>query len=287
VNIQEYIESGILEQYALGELDETQRADVERQAASYPEIRAELDEVEQALGAYGEAHALTPPPGMKERVLAGFQAAIQQDAEQTPKASSQEAVVRQMPAPTAETERAEIGSSWVSWSMAAAVALLIVSGAANLFLFNKWKQTETDLTVALNQQASYASTVQAVNKNLASRNQELSILRSEQFQTVALVGTPAAPDAKARVLYNPTTKAVYLDVRKLPAAPPGKQYQLWALDQGKPVDAGVLAAATAAGDSLQQMKDIASAQAFAMTVEDEGGSPNPTLSTMTVLGKMQ
>jgi anti-sigma-K factor RskA len=287
VNIQEYIESGILEQYALGELDETQRADVERQAAAYPEVRAELEQIESALGAYGEAHALTPPSGMKERVLAGFQAAIRQDAAQPSiTASAPEPVVRQMPAPTAEVEDPKIVPFRVSWSMAAAVALLVLSGAANLVFYNKWKQAETDLVVAQNQQAGFASTVQAVNKTLTYRNQELAVLRSDQFKTVALVGTPSAPGAKARVLYNPTTKAVYLDVRKLPAPPPGKQYQLWALDNGKPVDAGVLASATAAGDSLQQMKDIASAQAFAMTVEKEGGSPTPTLSTMTVIGNI-
>jgi len=77
---------------------------------------------------------------------------------------------------------------------------------------------------------------------------------------------------------------VYVDVKNLPALPADKQYQLWALDNGKPVDAGILAVATAAGDSLQHMKDIASAQAFAMTVEPAGGSVNPTLSTMTVMG---
>ncbi|OUJ74443.1 anti-sigma factor [Hymenobacter crusticola] len=286
MNIQEYIESGILEQYALGELDEAQRADVERQAAAYPEVRAELEQIESALGAYGEAHALTPPAGMKERVLAGFQASIRQGAEQVPQASTPEPVVRQMSAPTTEEEDAKIVPFRVSWSMAAAVALLLLSGAANLVFYNKWKAAENDLVVAQNQQASIASTVQAVNKTLSTRNQELAVLRSDQFKTVALLGTPSAPGANARVLYNPTTKAVYLDVRKLPAPPPGKQYQLWALDQGKPVDAGVLAAATAAGDSLQQMKDIASAQAFAMTVEKEGGSPTPTLSTMTVVGNI-
>ncbi|WP_324670860.1 anti-sigma factor [Hymenobacter sp. GOD-10R] len=286
MNIQEYIESGILEQYALGELDDTQRADVERQAAAYPEVRAELEQIESALGIYGEAHALTPPSGMKERVLAGFHAAIRQDAAPAPTASSPEPVVRQMTAPAAEVEDPKIVPFRVSWSMAAAVALLVLSGAANLVFYNKWKQAETDLVVAQNQQAGFASTVQAVNKTLSYRNQELAVLRSDQFKTVALVGTPSAPGAKARVLYNPTTKAVYLDVRKLPAPPPGKQYQLWALDQGKPVDAGVLASATAAGDSLQQMKNIASAQAFAMTVEKEGGSPTPTLSTMTVIGNI-
>ncbi|RZJ58948.1 MAG: anti-sigma factor, partial [Hymenobacter sp.] len=61
---------------------------------------------------------------------------------------------------------------------------------------------------------------------------------------------------------------------------------LWALDKGKPIDAGVLAFNTAAGDSLQQMKDIASAQTFAMTVEPTGGSVGPTLTTMTVVGNI-
>jgi len=50
------------------------------------------------------------------------------------------------------------------------------------------------------------------------------------------------------------------------------------------VDAGMLTAATTTGAGLQQMKDIASAQAFAMTIEPVGGSVNPTMSTMTVIG---
>ncbi|MFC7668646.1 anti-sigma factor [Hymenobacter humi] len=52
------------------------------------------------------------------------------------------------------------------------------------------------------------------------------------------------------------------------------------------MDAGMLMASTATGQGLQPMKDIASAQAFAMTVEPEGGSVNPTLSTMTVVGNI-
>ena len=57
-------------------------------------------------------------------------------------------------------------------------------------------------------------------------------------------------------------------------------------DKGKPVDAGVLTVATASGEGLQHMKDIASAQTFAMTVEPLGGSVGPTLSTMTVVGNI-
>ncbi|MBD2717021.1 anti-sigma factor [Microvirga sp. STR05] len=301
MDIQQYIESGILEEYALGVLPEADRAEVERIAATYPEIRHELNSIVGGLDTYAEAHSLTPPSGMRERVLAGWQQAIraEQPAATAPVAPVAEApyTAPQAAAPVAEPVVRPIGSApqtpsyeeaprrGFGWLMAASVALLL-SLAGNYILYNRWQNTETALFAAQNDQARFAAAQQASQKQLSSQGRELAVLRDVQFQSVTLAGTPAAPSAKARVLYNPATKAVYVDVHSLPAPPAGKQYQLWALDNGKPVDAGVLAATTAAGDSLQQMKDITSAQAFAMTVEDAGGSASPTLSTMTVLGKM-
>ena len=292
MDTQEYIESGILEQYALGELSEAERAAVEAQAATHPEIAQELDQVQQALGVYVQAHAQTPPAAMRERVLAGWQAAIRNEAQIAPQATAPELptapaepVVRQMPLLKPDTPAAEAGSAF-RWMLAASVALLLASGIANFVLYSRWRDASADLAIAQAEQSRVASVMQASERTLAVRQQELEVLRSDEFKSVALAGTAAAPTASARVLYNPTTKAVYLDVRKLPAPPAGKQYQLWALDQGKPVDAGVLADATTAGDGLQQMKDITSAQAFAMTVEPRGGSINPTLSTLTVVGNI-
>lgn len=277
MNTQEYIESGILEEYALGILDAAQRANVEHYAAEHPEVRQELTLIQESLDTYAQAHTQTPPAGMRERVLSGFQAAIQQ-----PAAAAPEAVVRSIASAAPVAEAAEAGFNWM---MAASVALLVLSAAANLILYNRWQSSETQLVALQADQSRVATTMQAVEKRLDTRTQELAVLRNEQFRAVELAGTPAAPEAKARVFYNKATKAVYVDVRSLPTLPEGKQYQLWALDKGKPVDAGTLAAATTAGDSLQQMKNIASAEAFAMTVEPTGGSENPTLSTMTVLGK--
>lgn len=288
MNIQEYIESGILEEYALGVLDEAGRTEVERQAAQHPEIRRELEEIVHGLDVYAEAHAVTPPAGMRERVLSGWQQAIREQETPVPAmkvapveaapAASEGAVIRQMPV------AAPAGRS--RWLVAASVALLMLSALGNFLLYNRLKESETNLEVAQNAQASYAATQQAALKERDDRAQQLSVLRDAQFKAVDLKGTPKAPDALARVYYNAKTRAVYVDVRNLPALPAGKQYQLWALDNGKPVDAGMLAATTTAGDSIQQMKDIASAQAFAVTVENIGGSPTPTLSTMTVVGNI-
>ncbi|GAA4360988.1 hypothetical protein GCM10023185_27790 [Hymenobacter saemangeumensis] len=305
-HIQDYIESGVLELYALGELSPAEQAEVEAQAARHPEVRRELQEVQAALGLYAEAHAMVPPAGMRERVLGHFaahaHAAYDTDSASVavpPATSSLRAEVDEMtrpqPAagspvvrPMSTAPVAEEPTRRSLWAIAASVALLL-SLIGNALLYSRWQEANTNLLALQGDQTRWAATqasYQQQQGELRAIREQNQILRSDEFRAVALAGTPAAPTAKARVLYNPATRKVYVDVKNLPALPAGKQYQLWALDKGKPVDAGMLAATTVAGDSLQQMKDIASAQAFAMTVEPEGGSVNPTLSTMTVIGNI-
>ncbi|RTQ52383.1 anti-sigma factor [Hymenobacter gummosus] len=291
MNIEEYIESGQLELYALQQLTPAEAAEVERLAAEYPAIRAELTRVQRALGLYADAHAVTPPAGMRERVLSGFQQAVRQQAEApaaapqaapvVPPAPAPEAVVRPISAPAQTTA----GSAFRWLAIAASVALLLSLGA-NWLLYARLQDSQHELSLAQARQETYAAGMQAVEKRLATRTSELGVLRDEQFRTVVMTGTAQAPGARAKVMYNPATRAVYVDVHNLPAAPSGKQYQLWALDKSKPVDAGMLSQAAAAGDSLQRMKDIASAQAFAITLEDEGGHPTPTMAALTVMGQM-
>ncbi|WP_019947348.1 anti-sigma factor [Hymenobacter aerophilus] len=302
MDVQHYIESGILEEYALGVLSADERAEVEQVAGHEPAVARELAAIVSGLDAYAEAHAVTPPAALRERVLQAWEDSIRETepaatpvaapampaapaaprmtvAPTEPAAASVpaegEAVVRQLPA------AASAGRT--RWLIAASIALLLVSGLGNYLLYNRLKKTENSLELAQAEQSRYAATQQAA---LNERDQQLAILRNQSFKAVELKGTPKAPEALARVYYNASTKAVYVDVRNLPALPEGKQYQLWALDNGQPVDAGMLNTDTATGDSIQQMKNIASAQAFAMTVEDIGGKPAPTMSTLTVIGNI-
>ncbi|WP_345049431.1 anti-sigma factor [Hymenobacter glaciei] len=296
-NFQDYIESGILELYALGELSAAEQADVEAHAATHPELREELAQIQAALGFYAEAHAVAPPAGMRERVLGNVMAQIAPAARPsaslradvdaltaTPVAAAAarpgEATIRPMSAAPVATP-----ASRSNWAVAASVALLLSLGA-NFLLYSNWKNANAQVVALQNEKSSFATTSQVVEKKLGNLRQENQVLRDDEFRAVALAGTKVAPSAKARVFYNVATHKVYVDVRSLPALPAGKQYQLWALDKGKPIDAGVLTAATATGEGLQHMKDIASAQTFAMTVEPTGGSAGPNLSTMTVAGNI-
>ncbi len=102
---------------------------------------------------------------------------------------------------------------------------------------------------------------------------------------VVLNGTPHAPDALAKIYWMKNTGEVYVDPTNLPGVPEGKQYQLWAIVDGKPVDAGMIS--TEKGIyHIQKMKSFGQAQAFAITLEKAGGSPTPTMDQMFVIAKI-
>lgn len=307
-DFQNYIESGRLEQYVLGELDAATQAEVERMAARYPQVRQELNELQDGLGVFAQAYAVAPPPAMRDRVLSRVLAeiaaaptvetapvaarpiAVPSPAVNTPVATPV-AEVPTMRVSASNPERAmaapevAVAPSWSrGWAIAASVALLL-SLVGNALLYSRWQNTSSELVALQDNQARFATSTQVLERKLDNTREQLHVLRSPaEFKLVALAGTPAHPQAQARVLFNRQSHRVFLDVQTLPKLPADKQYQLWALNNGKPVDAGVLSVGTADGDSLQQMKDIASAQAFAMTVEPRGGSAGPTLNTMTVMG---
>ncbi|MFD1470329.1 anti-sigma factor domain-containing protein [Hymenobacter caeli] len=284
---QTYIESGILEQYALGLLAPNERAAVEAEAARQPAVAQELASIQLAFEYYADAHARELPTGMRDRVLskvlaqvalptpvaaapvasAGLRADV--DALARPQPAPGEAVVRPLAAAPAPAGRSRM-------ALAASVALLL-SLAGNGVLYSRWQNADHELVAMQGNQNRLAANTMVVEKKLGEIRQQNEVLRDAEFRFVALAGTPDAPADKARVLFNAKTRRVYVDVQHLPAPPAGRQYQLWALNNGKPVDAGVLTADAAAGERLERMKDIASAQAFAVTLEPVGGSASPTM----------
>lgn len=130
-----------------------------------------------------------------------------------------------------------------------------------------------------------AQNVQNASFRTQQLEETLAILRDPTYQPVRLEGVEAHPDANMIVYWSSEKQEVYIDGIELPAPPTGMQYQLWALDNGTPVDAGMIPLDAEAAP-LQKMKSIASAQAFAVTLEPAGGSAQPTLEQLMVMGEV-
>ncbi|MGZ5192942.1 MAG: anti-sigma factor [Kaistella sp.] len=127
-------------------------------------------------------------------------------------------------------------------------------------------------------------------QEIAQNNNELSAKVSEleemnavykNSKRILLKGVEKHPDMLAEVYWN-ESKQVYLDIKNLPAAPEGKQYQLWAIVDGKPVDMGMYDEQNKS--KIQSMKSVEAPQAFAITLEKTGGNVTPTMEEMYVMG---
>ena len=269
--IKTYIESGILELYVLGDVTPEERAQVEAMASKHPAIKAELKEIERSLELYAEANAVEPSEDQRERVLNSLLTNFSDDRN----FPSREAKVADNVVPF---ER-NASNGFYKYAFAACLALLIISLAALLSVYNRLQRSNTLL-------ASLQTDNQRFSNRVNLMDHELSVFRDPSFKMLKLQGTPKSPSSALMVAWSPSKKKVMIDMANanMPVNDQQHQYQLWALVGGKPVDLGVFDADTTSKD-MMEMKPIASADAFAVTLEPRGGSQNPTMDKMMVIGK--
>jgi anti-sigma-K factor RskA len=93
---------------------------------------------------------------------------------------------------------------------------------------------------------------------------------------ITLLQQPGGPPGQAHVMYNARMgMAVYSG--QLAPAPAGKSYQLWLVPaSGAPVSAGLVDANQQSGAVVVHVAPGLVAKAFAVTVEPQGGMPQPT-----------
>lgn len=246
----------MLEMYALGLTSSQEAAQVAEWAKQYPEVKAELEAIEKSLEVYAMDHAVEPSNATRQNILAAI----------GKKEVKPAGIVR------------TISPAW-KYAAAAAVVLLFGSLYFNMSYYSKLKQAEADLD------SSRAELV-ATNDKLREMNSDMDVIKNKYSQAVSLNGLEVAPEAAAKIFWMKNTGDVYIDPTNLPEAPEGKQYQLWAIVDGKPVDGGmIITTKNEKSYHIQKMKSFGKADAFAVTLETTGGNPTPK-GDMYVMGKL-
>jgi anti-sigma-K factor RskA len=272
-NVKAYIESGILELYVLGDISATEKAQVEEMAQKYPEIKAEITEVEKSMEFYAEAHAIEPTEDLRHRVLGSLLVNLSDDKIFT------KAVTHQDDDNIVALPAARV-NSFYKYAFAACLTLLLISVYGMVNLYSKLQDSNTQLTALQTDKVRIANQVNLMDS-------QLDMYRDTTYKVLRLKGLPKTPTAAMILAWNSVSKKVIVDVQsvKLPKNDKQHQYQLWALVNGKPVDMGVFDAPGADTVGVKEMKAIASAQGFAVTLEPMGGSVNPTMDQMVVIGQ--
>ena len=257
MNVQEYIESGIIESYVMGLASESERAEFERLCSQYPELVVARKKFEESLEGYASENATPPPPEVKAKVL--------------------EAVKM---LPTRRGPGTTAGRTQIQILLRLIIAAFFVLLVGMTFLYYQTRQENQDLTNINQRLKETLDTTSTILKKIVD---EQKVVSSPDVTVVNMVGTQAAPKSSANVYWDSTRSDVYLVVKNMPGLPSDQQYQLWALIDNKPKDLGVFDATD--DKVILKMKNTQKAQAFAITIEKKGGSNSPTLQKMQSMGK--
>lgn len=235
MNTQEYISSGIVESYVLGLASDEERREFEQLCAQYPEVLAARTAFELSLEKQAMENAIAPPSALRSNILDLI--------------SNSDKIIPLQQAPVKKI-------NWFKYAAAACLLLLAGSIYWNLTLSNRNK----DL------QSNYNNTV----AELSELKKEAQVLQQNpNVKMAAMSGQEASPKSFATVYWDTTSQDVYLLVNNLPKPASDKQYQLWALLDGQPIDMGLIEI-TEKPLQLYRLKKAQAAQAFAITLEKKG-----------------
>ena len=271
-DIKAYIESGILELYVLGDISPSEKLQVEEMASKHPAVKAELNEIERSMESFAAENAIEPAEHLRDRIMNSLVINLGDDNNFP---SKKEAIKDNVVAFTAAPKQ----NNFFKYAFAACLALLIASVVVIITLSGQLNDANSQLVAANLQKQQYANTV-------SMKDNELGVYRDTSFKVVKLKGTPKHAKLSMLVAFSPTKKKVIIDLADLdmPNNDKDHQYQLWALVGGKPVDLGVFDKTSSDSIEMKEMKSLALAQAFAVTLEPRGGSVNPTMDQMMVIG---
>ena len=245
--------------YVLGSLGEHDRRILERHLAEgCPECEAALADFSTAVvGLAATSEPARPSAGAKARVLEAIAGEAQDGSASEGATAGGGRVIPLGPRPP----------SWASWGWAAAAAVLALVSAI------QWDAAERMRAALDKEQAQLAE----AERRLADERRWAAVMSAPDARLAELQITPAGVKAlRARAVFDPRSRSAVLVFENF-AAPSGKAYELWAMRPDGVASLGMIHA-DAEGKATMRIENLGAPdtlQGFAVSLESEGGSPNP------------
>ena len=248
MNIQEFLQSGLLEAYALDQCSEPEKTLVESMLQQHEAARTELDAIEQALEQYAMVQAVPPPRAVREHIL-------REVAGNTPHAAP--------------------SKPGVSLRVFQLLALLMFAVAG--YFFGKTFKLQEGLTEKDAKIAQLEKSLKDCSDRQEQSREVYAQLRDSDTRRV-----PMTTNGKGEgyVYHNPLRKTVLVDLGSLPVPDNGKYLQLWGIVDGKTVPIGMIDVRSAT--SWQSFAAPDNVAGYGVSLEDkpEGSKDFPRVVLM-------
>ncbi|WP_047547783.1 anti-sigma factor domain-containing protein [Psychroserpens sp. Hel_I_66] len=262
MDINAYIDSGILELFVAGQLTDQENKEVQELMIKHPEILQEVLEIESAVIKLSSAMSPTNNNHLlrliKEKLFTSNK----------------------------EVKVVSIEKSRYNWLTYTGWAAALIVGAGLLWTMNQNQDLENKVS-QIEVEKSYLETqIEDAKTDLAVKENLLNVLRDRDIISVPLGGQGDFANSYAKVYWNKEDNSIYLDAQGLPNAPEGKVWQVWSLTLNPltPTSLGTIDNFNEDDNKIFNIENANESQAFGITLEPAGGSETPTMEQLHTLG---
>lgn len=246
--------------YALDALTDEERELVESYLAEHPEAREQMNDLHSGVSAlpYGIS-PVEPPRQVKESLMARVNADAQARARSSARASQQSSP------PLLRLIKGENILRTFTLGIATLAIVWVI------ILNTKISQLQNEISGLHDTLAAQSNSLEQIIANLPQSPPSNVI-------TVSLKGTDVQPDAHGQLIADPKEQSAVLVISGLPKLEANRTYQVWLISGGGPVSAGLLSIdENGQGVVIVTSEEaISSFKSLAISVEPDGGSPQPT-----------
>jgi hypothetical protein len=268
----EIIESGMLERFVFGQCTEHELSELVPLIEQNPELKEEINRIEETLMQVAFSQSVTPGENLKEKIFSTIDA--------TDNITDSKIIKMKRRGAFLKKENAQ-----VKVYLYAASILLLLSLGTNAVLFTNYNGAKNELAELKDSRRQIAAEFASLRDAHDDLNQQFTLVTNPFVRQIDLEPTKENSDINAKIYFNNNNGNVILNLAGLQALPKDKQYQLWALVGGNPVDLGTFDGGIKTS-ILKIMMSVDKPDAFAVTIEPYGGSKSPTLDQMVMLGKL-
>lgn len=264
MDINTYIESGVLELYIAGALSEKENKEVYDMILKHPEILQEVLEIENAV--------------------------VRLTASTSTKISSHNfEAIKEKLGLTDDTSKVITMKPKYNWITYTGWAASIVLAAGLFWTLRQNKDLEFEVQTVEIEKSFLEKEIEDAKTDLAASKELLNVLRDREIISVPLGGQGEFANTYAEVYWDKNTNAIYLDAQGLPEPPEGKVYQVWSLTLSPltPISLGTIDNFTSDENKIFKIENLNSSEAFGITLEPAGGSATPTMEQLYTLGVVE
>ncbi len=248
-------DTGILEQYLLGELSEEQSTEVENILKKDKELREYFSKMEDDMEQMAFENAITPPTHIKTAILNEVE--------------NSNLVAKEKVIPSQKRKR-------VSYNFAIAASLAALFLLSSGWLYNQWKNTERTMITLQKETNDLQNRLVNLEDNYKETEKWYQAINKPEVVQLLLKGNEKSPNSAAIAYVNHQNKEVILNPKGLSKLKNDKTYQMWADVNGEMIDMGVISA----NQEMITMKYIENAASLNITIEPAGGNDHPTVEQL-------